>query len=362
MQIQDEMMKYWLPVLFFGMTSLYGMDRYDPASFDYGYPPPASTPADCGKLFTSIDLNMLRTATEGQVFGTEYLEGEDIESIGGVKRLYFPTQYDYGFKFLIGYSLPGDQWAATTTWFWFNSKQKAFREDQGFGSSRKGGSFFVPGLNTISTVNDLTFPIVATGSWKLRLNQFDFEASRDFLVGPSYTMKPSIGIRLIKFTETIQYDSKANGIPETDYLLSNLEGSFLGCGPVVGFDNFVDLGCGLGAFLNTKLALLVAQQKQKQHLAARFDIDPLDLSSVHFRNDTVGLKAALDFAVGLEWRMPVNCDLQFLFVRLAFENHLIFKAIDYPYLNSDPLYLPSYHEQSRDFALFGFSLAFGFTI
>lgn len=351
-------MKKWLLFLFLTTASLYGKSK----QCDYGFLPPVTADSECGKLFTSLDLCLLRSASEGQVFGTLYIEGEDLDSIGEIKRLYYPTSYDFGFRLLGGYSLPGDQWAAQLTWFWYSSSQKANRNDEGFGSSRKGGSFFLPGLNAVALANNTTFPIATTGKWNLKINQLDGEASRDFLVGPAFTMRPSVGVRLLQFNEHVDTHGVVTSIPETDYLKSNLKGGFWGFGPLIGVDNFLDLGCGLGGFLSAKCALLVANHHQKQNLRAPFAIDPFDLSVVKFDNEMTGLKAALDFSVGLEWRMPLNRNLHFFFVRAAFENHLIFHAMEYPYVNSDRDFLPAYNREPHDFALFGFSLAFGFTI
>ena len=354
-------MKYRFFLLFLATISLHAADR-DPICLDYGFPPTATLVSECGKFYGSIDLMMLRCASAGQVFGTQYVEGEDAESIGEVKRLYFPTSYDFGFRLLAGYSLPQDQWAATTTWTYLSSKQKAHRDDGGFGSSRRGGSFFIPGINGIAAAGNQAFPIDAHGSWKLTFNQFDFEASRDFLLGPAFTMCPTIGVRLLNINEQVDYVSIVPGNPEVDYLSSNLKGGFWGYGPVIGVNNFIELGAGLGAFLNAKGALLVAKQDQKQKLLAPYAIDPFDLSHVDFKDEMVGLKGAVDFAVGLEWRMAISRGLHFFFVRAAFENHLIFNAFEYPCLDSAAGYLPSFHQEPHDFALFGFSLAFGFTI
>jgi hypothetical protein len=355
-------MKHWFAILLLTAVSLWGDSGYDPLSYDYGFTPLATAPSDCGKIFANLDLAMLRAASAGQVFGTEYLEGDDLESIGEVKRLYFPTSYDFGFRLMLGYALPGDQWAATATWFYFSSEQKAQRTDGGFGSSRRGGAFFIPGINGVASVGNQIIPIEAHGKWKLTFNQLDLEGSRDFLLGPAFTLKPSVGVRLLSLNEHVDYQSTTLTTPETDYLSSNLKGSFYAFGPVIGFDNFLELGFGLGAFLTAKGALLVAHQDQKQSLSAPYAIDPFDLSFVDFKNDMVGVKGAIDFAAGLEWRMPVAYYTQFFYIRAVFENHLIFNAFEYPRLDSADGYLPSFHQESHDFALFGFVLSFGFTI
>lgn len=350
-------------LLLFNLGALFAAKQGStPMEYDYGIPPLVTLPSECGKFFTGVDLSLFRCASEGQVFGTQYIEGEDLESIGAVKRLYFPPSYDLGFRLALGYDLPGDQWAASATWTYYSSSQSASRTDLGFGSSRKGGSFFIPGLNGIAMVGNQLFPLKSHGKWHLTFHQLDFEASRDFVLGPAYAMRPTVGLRLVNLKEQVHYHAETLSESPVDYLTSSLKGNLWAFGPSIGLDNFLELGFGLGGFVNAKASLLVAHRDQTQHLNAPLAIDPFDLYAVDFNIDTVGLKPALDFALGLEWRMPLHSRLHFFFLRLAFEDHLIFNALEYPYLDSTSTYLPSFHQEPHDFALYGFTLSVGFNI
>jgi hypothetical protein len=331
--------------------------------FDYAFLPPTTDPSECGKFYSTLDFSALTAATDSKVFGTEYVEGEHgPDAIEAINRTYFPTSYDFGFKFLLGFSFPGDQWAASASWMWYHSNQSTSRSDGGFGSSKRGGTFFVPGIDGLALVSDITFPTRSKGKWSLTFNQFDFLASRNFLVGPAFTINPSFGVRVLGLKEEVKIDSVFTSEPPFDFILGNFKSDFWSAGPCIGVDCSVDLGFGLAGFLETKGALLLANQHNKHHLNAPAALLPFDLDDVSFKNDPIGLKGAVDFAVGLEWRMPVTCNLHFFFVRVAFENHIVFRATNYPSINVDSTHLPFYSDQPNDLALYGYSISFGFKI
>ncbi len=355
-------MKKLIPLLF-AAHILTANECYDLSCFDYAINAPVSAPSDCGKFFWNADYLLLKPQLSHLITGISYVQGPFIDndpSLIEIKEKRFTPSFESGFRVGFGYGLPYDQFAGEVLWTWLQSDLTSSDSSPGFypqGQSRFG-TYFEPGLDNFSAIADLERAQESKSRWKMRFNQVDMLLFREYVVGCSLALKPSFGVQLLFVEQRYNaksFEPKGSSIPLFEgRWKSHCQGIGISCG----LESFFDLGCCLGLFGQMRLGLLLSHAKTSHNVSLP-EVDDLHLENLVVNDAIGGVLANFEAAAGIEWRCPINCAMHFLFLRLAFEEHLILDQNLFSKLELDERYLPRVSYTRGDLSLFGLSLRLG---
>lgn len=339
-------------ILFFlASSTLAAFECPDNQSFDYGVNPPITYPSDCSRFFGYVDYILLKPHQDHLYSGTTYVQGpfsNGSPRVYEVKEKRFSYSFDSGFRVAFGYGLPYDQFGGEVSWTWYQSSASSTDDSPGFfpEGSNEFGNFFEAGLDHTLKIDFLVDPLElhSVSNWKLRYNQIDFTLFREFVIGTSISVKPTLGVQLLFVEERL---SCANRLYQGRW-----KSEYKGAGISLGVDTFYDLGCSLGVYGSGRAALLLSQGDSDHHLT-------LPHQNLLISDGGYFTGANFETSFGLEWRSLINSKMHFLFIRIGFEQHLLLNQNLFSEVKIDQDQLPLAEYPGGDLSLFGFVARFG---
>lgn len=214
------------------------------------------------------------------------------------KSLHF--NWDFGFRFGIGYNLPHDGWDITSNWTWFQNKATG---------STTAGAGAIYSANPFP-ISDLTIDGYNSSNAKLRikLNLIDLDLGREFFVSKWMTLRPFVGLRTgwiyQKFYANYESPFHIHGSTkhhhDTASVLSKAKNDYWGLGLHSGLNTQWGLGAGLSVFGNAAFSILNGFFKVNDYQAIQYDNGTYNDNLTNEDSFRCG-RVIAELALGLRW-------------------------------------------------------------
>lgn len=344
------------------------------ATLEYLYWKPFVENAHAAQEQQAIDYRVDHSSAQG-TFANGYLANRPKD---------YKFNWDSGFRVGLGYNFPCDKWGMIFVWTHYRTAI----------DSRLNGSASIDESGSTDLLNaKIPAPYFIMGDylepffycrtaeigskWTFQFNQVDLDFFRDFYVGCALSLRPYAGLRSIFLAQKINVSGRYNVHPNADLIYKTLDieqrllSEFKGFGIKGGLKSNWEFFCGLSLYGDVGLSAVyscfttmhrsefigVANSLQTPKTALTHEI-PYDFNE---------LKVFADFALGLEWRRPFNCNQNVFHFRLGWEHHMLFKASHFLSLNNNQLLFENsrppagtrFLTSDGDISLYGFVFAIG---
>lgn len=369
---------------------------WNPCSFPYGLnPPPISPSWDCCDWVATLEYlywkPFVENAHAAQVqeaidyhFDEPGNNGTFADGFLSNRPKDYKFDWDSGFRVGLGYNFPCDKWGVIFVWTHYLTDVDA----------RLNGSSDVRSSGNTYTVNaDVPAPYFMMGdflrpflysntaqinsTWTFQLNQIDLDFFRDFYVGCALSLRPYAGLRSIFLQQKINVAADYAINPGANFAYKSIDidqrlfSEFKGFGIKGGLKSNWEFFCGLSLYGDVGLSAIYSCFKTMH----RTDIigitvapaPPKTALTLELPYDFNELKVFADFALGLEWMRPFNCNRNIFHFRLGWEHHMLFKASHFLSLANDQLLFDNdqpptgarFLTSDGDISLYGFVFAAG---
>jgi hypothetical protein len=346
------------------------------STLEYIYWKPFVENAHAAQELRAIDYRVDQENAEG-TFVNGYLSNTPKD---------YKFNWDSGFRVGLGYNFPCDKWGVVFVWTHYRTEVE----------SRLNGSAAVELSGTTEVTNakvpapyfiigDYLSPFLYSrnaeidSKWTFQFNQVDLDFFRDFYVGPSLSLRPYAGLRSIFLSQKInvsgQYDLFTPAVGNLAYHSLNVEqrlfSEFKGFGIKGGLKSNWEFFCGLSLYGDLGLSAVYScyTTMHRTNLIGLSDdvVIPKTAITQEIPYNFNELKVFADFAFGIEWRRPFNCDQNIFHFRLGWEHHMLFKASHFNSLANDQLLFDNsrrpggtrFATSDGDISLYGFVFAIG---
>jgi hypothetical protein len=276
------------------------------------------------------------------------------------------TKWSPGFRIGLGWNTNHDGWDAKLTWTWYQN-HKSGSSSADFAALGGAEISDVPAVGSSALINawvnqsmiyaaayegdneiQITFDDVSA-SWRLHLNQIDFEWGRKSWVSKHTTLRPYAGIRGAWKTTTFQTHSTAtrNNVLNSTASATSVDRDFKdkfkdrqwGLGIVAGLQPNWYFGCDnqFSIYANVDAALIYGKLKSEKREsysqvvgATASDASDADFHSIdfsdEFENRFWNLIPIIDLGLGLSW-VDYWCNDQYRFeLDIGWEHHVWFNT------------------------------------
>lgn len=225
--------------------------------------------------------------------------------------------YNSGYRGVIGYNIPHDAWDLYFYWMHYNT------DVHGHARAEPGGGI-LPLWSALQPVgvNPPFFALNALARLRLNLNIGDIELGREYYIGKSVTLRPSLAVRagfINQHYHVVYKDLLFNSLLITDDIW--LKNDFWGVGPKAGIDSQWNLFGGFHVYGSAAFSLLygtftIARHETYPEIPGQPDVISRDSFQL--------VRAIFDFNAGLGWDIMLMRDQYHLALRGGYEQHLYF--------------------------------------
>lgn len=299
---------------------------------------PPVRPITCSGDFTLIAA---ATYWKAEQDGLEYgvlnsVPGSD--SLSGNPELNNLIQAEYigpkfawnaGFKLGVAYTSPLDGWDVNALWTGYSERLRgAVRGEE---SDNRAliplwSSFQYPNAGQAS----ILYATEIRSLWKLDLNFLDIELGREYWASPVLSLRPHIGVRGAVIDQELNLHHKGGSFNDDGLTLNynnevELENDFKGVGARSGLDSFWNIGCGWGFFGSLATSILYGKFHIDHDEILRQALSPFSKAKLLETKESFrASRAALDLALGLQWKALI-CERKYgIALGLGWEQHLFF--------------------------------------
>ncbi len=216
--------------------------------------PPARPTQKCDfGGYITIDPLLLKPQENGLEFVVKSEEASTagLHGLSRAKSLNF--NWDWGFRLGLGANLAHDAWDVFLDWTWFRTH--ASRHITPNAGQTLFPVFAHPGDDGFEFGNATA--LESSSHWKLRLNEIDLEAGRQFFVSKWLTLKPHAGFRTawVRQKDNIRYSGLSGEalLPQGNV---NMRCNYWGIGIKGGLDTQWGVGCGWSFVANYSASIL----------------------------------------------------------------------------------------------------------
>lgn len=308
----------------------------------WAYNPPAHEKCNCNadscgflnNITGRVDFLWWRASSKGTRLGYSDITRLAYGSIDNefdetsIKSLNF--KFDPGFRLGLNYYCPSNCIDISLVWTHFHSKADA---------KGVGNLSYYDVDNTFVNFWDHGFDLVGLSPdavkehWTLDMDLIDLEFAQFYYVNHCFSLRPHFDLRFARIDQNVHVESFASG--DEYYYVSPFHSSvtaknnFRGCGPRVGLDLEINLGCNIFLFGKGAASLMYGQFKRSgiQTVSAYISggtagpnqgsedapvgapSSPITTDLVyHARgNDDWSSVFSTDFAIGLKWESCFTC-------------------------------------------------------
>lgn len=318
-------------------------DFFPAPDCSWAYNPPAYPQCKVGQesyldgLNIHVDFLWWRACEEGIALGVSDTlstfssnPGRNlVRDVSRIKRLQFHDKpgFKIGFERECGY----DDWQLALNWTHFHSKAVAHAKEAAFFGSTEEllTSFWERGTDL--------FPLHSKGTWKLDIDLIDLDLGRRYFVCQRLVLRPYIGLRGARITQTYLVNSETNNAAapgESNSFISQSKSraNLLAVGPRLGVDMEFAIACGFKVFGQAASSLVFGRfdRHSKEHNKQFGTFSEEDTVDFYYQSKN-GLdhcsRAITDLAVGLKWNGCVaSCNqIYALQLMLAWEHHMFYR-------------------------------------
>lgn len=263
---------------------------------------------------------------------------------GHVKQPDF--QWDWGFRFGMGYKLPHDRWELFGRYTYVHGKAHGHAGD----SDRVVFPSWATNFGT-APISPF-FAASARVHWQVNLNMGDIELGRTCNVGRWLTIRPFMGVRALFIDQNYKVEYKGGSIAPGGEDKVHLDSDFWGVGARMGADTLWGLGLGFSIYGNVSAALLSGHFDVHEH-EKRKDVDIMQI-----KRDVNNVVVTADFALGLQWDYMLSRDRYHLGFKFGWEFDMFFDQNQlFNFLGPDPGAV-SFNDEDLSFQ--GITLGFRF--
>ncbi|NGX37847.1 MAG: hypothetical protein K1000chlam2_01010 [Chlamydiae bacterium] len=272
--------------------------------------------------------------------------------------------WNYGFKFGIGYNTTCDGWDIGVVWTNYNGKASSHdeaEEDDNRTLLTLWSNFSIDG-------NEPTFASDIQTCWNLKLDLVDIELGREFWNSKRVSFRPHIGIRYAALRQSFEIQHKGGTWSEETPHLNNtvdLDNDFKGTGIRFGLDSTWNFGCGWAIYGNFALSILYGRFHFDHDEQNRLAVAPFTKLKILEADDGFRVsRLATDLSLGVQYA-ALFCQCQYgIMIRFGWEQHLfldqnqmwrVVKDTD----DTSPL-TNSFHQRRGDLDTQGWTLTFRF--
>jgi len=263
--------------------------------------------------------------------------------------------WDFGFKFGIGYDTTCDGWDFGATWTWYKGKANDHIE-----AEQDDNDVIIALLSNHPTEFLLSLATDVKSHWELDLNLVDLELGRKFWSGKRLALRPFIGFRYASIEQDYDVEYKGGDFtPLNDKV--KMDNDFTGFGIRAGLNSVWNLGCGWGIYGNLALSSVYGRFKVEIEEEARESQSPYDKTKYtdykrHFRAN----RLMTDLAIGVQWS-ALFCECQYGFtIALGWEQHIFLNQNQLYRLNRFELNIPFIEQLHGDLDTQGWTLSVTF--
>ena len=297
---------------------------------------------------------------------TEVLQTPDDERNSLINAHYKNPDFDwnFGFKFGVGYNTTCDGWDIGVMWTRYNGDASSHDEAEADDNS----TLLTLWSNFAIAGNQPTFATDIQTCWDLDLNLVDIELGREFWTSRRVSLRPHIGIRYASIRQNFNIEHKGGVWSQTSPILNNmvdLENDFKGVGIRTGLDSTWNFGCGWAVYGNFALSILYGRFHVSHDEQNRLAVAPFTKEKILETDD--GFRAsrlATDLSLGIQYA-SLFCKCQYgIMIRFGWEQHLfldqnqmwrVVKDVD----DAQPLN-NIFHQRRGDLDTQGWTLTFRF--
>jgi len=238
-------------------------------------------------------------------------------------------QWDFGFKFGLGYNSACDGWDFGVLWTWFQNSANTHIDAQA-----ENNHTLLPLWSAFQFPNAGQAPILFATDiesfWKLDLNLIDLDLGREFWASKYLSLRPHVGLRIANIDQKFEIEHKGGSWNDPGLQLSfndwvDLDNDFKGVGIRSGFDTVWNFGCGWALYGDFALAIVYGRFSLDHDETLRQVEAPFSKTKIFETNESFrASRAMLDMGLGIRWAGMI-CDCQYgLSFSLAWEQHLFF--------------------------------------
>lgn len=239
--------------------------------------------------------------------------------------------WDWGFRFGLGYSMEHDAWDVNLSWtrFFTDCETRVTAPSPGavfpifyYANTDATG---VPAIPTAGNVRN---------HWRLHLNTLDLDLGRAFFVSKWLVLRPNIGLRnaWIYQRNVAKFAGQTQSTTPYDYATNSQRNNYWGIGMRTGLNTQWGLGAGVSIFADSYISLLYGyfrnNVKQTGHVA---NSATFVSQNVLKGTQRVG-RAMLDFALGLRYDINFYDDRFHFGAQLGWENHIFWGQNQFVYI------------------------------
>lgn len=268
-------------------------------------------------LFLIAEYLYLQPQETGLAFGIQSNDPTFSSAQEHLKYKNLNFDYDSGYRGVIGYNIPHDAWDLYLYWMHYNTSVHGHAQvEEGQGIFPLWSSLQPPGTNPPF------FALSAQARWRLNLNICDIELGREYYIGKSVTLRPSLAVRtgFIDQHYHVVYNPLTFGSSTIDDDIW-LKNDFWGVGPKAAFDSQWNLCKGFHLYGSAAFSLLYGTFTI--HRNETYPGTPTQPNVVS-RDSFQLVRAIFDFNAGIGWDIMFLCDEYHLALRGGYEQHLYF--------------------------------------
>lgn len=269
------------------------------------------------------------------------------------KQMHF--NWDFGFRFGVGYNLPHDGWDLVTNWTWFQDKAKG-------NVSAKDGLIY--STNTMplgySTVTGFES---SNAVLRLKLNMIDLDLGREFFVSKWMTLRPFIGLRTAWIYQKFQTNYDAPTFSSLPNIMTNLyskaNNNYWGLGLHSGLNSQWGLGAGFSFFGNATLSILNGFFKVSDYQTKNFS-DGTHNDVIKNNNSFRVGRVIAELATGLRWETMFANDGAHFQIQAGWEQLMFFAQNQFQHFFAgavSPAGAGNYFANQGDLSIQGWTLS-----
>jgi len=319
-------------------------------------PPGRPQVRDGADLFINADWLIWQARENGTSYAVKTKAEQPATSAlynSNTQNLHF--NWDFGFRFGIGFNLPHDGWDLVTNWTWFQDKAKG-------NVSAKDGNVYSTNAFPLAAPTVTGFES-SNAVLRLKLNMIDLDLGREFFVSKWMTLRPFIGLRTAWIYQKFQ--THYNLFPR-DYsthvanVYSKANNNYWGLGLHSGLNTQWGLGSGFSFFGNAALSIIngffQVKDYQTKNLTAGGHSDFIS----NYNSFRAG-RVIAELATGLRWETMFANDGCHFQIQGGWEQLMFFGQNQFAhFLSGDSSGAGNYFANQGDLSIQGWTLSVRF--
>jgi hypothetical protein len=307
-------------------------------------------------LFVNADWLIWQARETGTPYAvkTQAVQAENTALYNSsIKHLSF--DWNFGFRFGIGYNLPHDGWDVVANWTWFQDKAKG-------NVSTNSGLIYATNAFPLANPTVTGFASSNANLW-LKLNMIDLDLGREFFVSKWMTLRPFIGLRNAWIYQTVQsnYQSPSfTSIPvynPTTNVYSKAQNNYWGLGLHSGLNSQWGLGAGLSFFGNASFSIINGFFKLNDYQTNNLS-NGAHNDFVTNKNTVHTQRVIAELATGLRWETMFADDGAHFQVQAGWEQLMFFGQNQFSnFFGSLPSAAGNYFANQGDLSMQGWTLS-----